>query len=357
MEWTKSSSVREKLFKICPLYTLRPQIALKMALGGLPLTQCASWNQDLVCLPGTRLSVFSVIHEWLRSPGHQRLFLLKGVAGSGKTAIAHSIAQMLYNNDPSSPTSSFFFARHTATPSTSHYLFTTIARHIASWHHAFAADVGGVLLRDPTLAWAPISRQFEALICAPLRRNPARRPIFIVIDALDEYISNESTVTLPILLGNAVDLPSDLRFFITSRPTKNVEQHLCGKQHVKSHVIEIDSDENHRDIVSFVVAELRDDHMKSKMGHSELDEAVIRDLIAMSEGLFVWIAAAFLHLSGVSNPTQEIELLVSTSGLQGCPTINRTMDALCNALLDACVGDDWHDERFYRNYQHVIGVI
>ncbi|KAF7967922.1 hypothetical protein HWV62_32539 [Athelia sp. TMB] len=333
------------------------QLALKMALDGLPLTQCASWNQDLVCLPGTRLSVFSVIHEWLRSPGHQRLFLLKGVAGSGKTAIAHSIAQMLYNNDPSSPISSFFFARHTATPSTSHYLFTTIARHIASWHHAFAADVGGVLQRDPNLPWAPLSRQFEALICAPLRRNPARRPIIIVIDTLDQGISSESEATLSILFREAVDLPPNLRFFITSRPTKHVEQQLCGKRHVKSHVIEIDSDENQRDIAFFVDAELRDDCMKYNMGNAEPDEDMIRDLIAMSEGLFAWITAAFRYLRGVSNPAQEIRLLVSTSGLQECPTIHRTMNALCATILEACIGDDWRDERLCRNYQHIIGVI
>ncbi|KAF7970638.1 hypothetical protein HWV62_23364 [Athelia sp. TMB] len=357
MGWTKSSSVRANLFKIYLSHTIRPQIALKMALGGLPLTQCASWNQDLVCLPGTRLSVFSVIHEWLRSPGHQRLFLLKGVAGSGKTAIAHSIAQMLYNNDPSRPTSSFFLARHTATPSTSHYLFTTIARHIASWHQAFATDVGRVLLRDPTLAWAPLSRQFEALICAPLRRNPARRPIIIVIDALDQGILSESEATLPILFREAVDLPPDLRFFITSRPTKSVEQHLTGKSYVKALSIELDSDENRRDIATFIDAQLRDDRMKSKMENSELDETLVRDLIVMSEGLFVWITSAFLHLRGVSNPTEEIKRLVSTSELQGCPAIDRTMDALCTTLLHACVGDDWRDERFYQNYQHIIGVI
>ncbi|KAF7970635.1 hypothetical protein HWV62_23358 [Athelia sp. TMB] len=249
------------------------------------------------------------------------------------------------------------FGRAAVDAVTSHYLFTTIARHIASWHQAFATDVGRVLLRDPTLAWAPLSRQFEALICAPLRRNPARRPIIIVIDALDQGILSESEATLPILFREAVDLPPDLRFFITSRPTKSVEQHLTGKSYVKALSIELDSDENRRDIATFIDAQLRDDRMKSKMENSELDETLVRDLIVMSEGLFVWITSAFLHLRGVSNPTEEIKRLVSTSELQGCPAIDRTMDALCTTLLHACVGDDWRDERFYQNYQHIIGVI
>ena len=328
-----------------------------MALDRLPLAQGASWDPGLACLPGTRLAMLSVIYEWLRSPESQRIFLLKGVAGSGKSAIAHSVAQMFHEKGPLGLASSFYFSRDIVTRDSPQYLFTTIARDIASKYPAFAADVARALKVEPALASAPISRQFEALICGPLRRHPAHRPILIVIDALDESISKESDTNLLNLLRAAVNLPTDLRLFITSRPTKKVEQYLSREAHVKSHVIEINSDENQRDIAAYVDAKLRDDRLKSKMGNVELDEAVVRDLIAMSEGLFVWTAAVFDYLRGASNPIQDIKLLVSTSGLQGCSAINRAMDALCATILDVCIGDDWHDERLCRNYQHIIGVI
>ncbi|KAF7973528.1 hypothetical protein HWV62_14956 [Athelia sp. TMB] len=326
-----------------------------MALEGLPYAQGASWDPALGCTPGTRLALLSMIDEWSRAIGSESIFWLKAVAGSGKSAIAHSVAQMFRENGRLA--SSFFFSRNFITRDTSHYLFTTIARDIASRHPAYAADIGRALEDEPALASASISRQFEALICGPLRRHPAHRPIFIVIDALDESISKESDTALLNLLYAAANLPEDLRLFITSRPTRNVERYLWGKDHVKVHIIEPDSDENRQDIATYVEAKLLDEDMRSKMGNTQLDGAVVRDLVAMSEGLFAWIAAAFKHLNGFSNPTQEIKLLVSTLGLRGFPVIDGAMDALCATILNANIGDDWCDERFCKNYQHIIGVI
>ncbi|KAF7966613.1 hypothetical protein HWV62_37629 [Athelia sp. TMB] len=77
----------------------------------------------------------------------------------------------------------------------------------------------------------------------------------------------------------------------------------------------------------------------------------------MSEGLFVWIVTIFDYLLDVTNPTQELKLLVSTSSLQERPAFNTTMDSLCAKILAANNDDDWHDESFCRNYQHIIGVI
>ncbi|KAF7967836.1 hypothetical protein HWV62_32906 [Athelia sp. TMB] len=243
---------------------------------------------------------------------------------------------------------------HEETREAMEYLFTTIARDIASRHPAFAADVGRTLEHEPALASAPLSRQFKDLICAPLRRHPTHSPIVVVIDALDEGISKDLEVILSRDIG---DLPADLRLFITSRPTRSIERCLGGKGYVKLHVIELDSDENQQDIATYVDVKLQEEIMSSKMGNAQLDEPVVRDLVAMSEGLFFWLAEAFDYLRSVSNPTQEIKLLVSTPGSQECSAINRATDALCATILGVCAGDDWEDEKFCRNYQHIIGVI
>ncbi|KAF7966894.1 hypothetical protein HWV62_36623, partial [Athelia sp. TMB] len=328
------------------------RLASDMALNGLSCARGASWDPARVCMSGTRLAILSVVDEWTRSIGPHKIFWLRGLAGSGKSAIAHSVAQMLHENGRLA--SSFFFSQDIATRDTPQYFFTTIARDIASRHPAFAVDIGRTLKQEPALASAPLSRQFDALICAPLRRHPTRIPIVVVIDALDEGTSKDLEVILSRDIG---DLPADLRLFITSRPTRNIERCLGGKDHVKSHAIELDSDENRQDIAAYVDAKLREKVMSSKMGNAQLDEAVVRDLVAMSEGLFFWLAEAFDYLRGVSNPTQEIKLLVSTPGSQECPAINKATDALCATILDVCIGDDWHDEQFRRNYQHIIGVI
>ncbi|KAF7973534.1 hypothetical protein HWV62_14968 [Athelia sp. TMB] len=326
------------------------QLAIKMALERLPYAQSASWSPACACMPGTRLTILSVVDEWSRSIGPQNIFWLKGVAGFGKSAIAHSVAQMFHENGRLA--SSFFFSRDIVTRNTPQCLFTTIARDIASRYPAFASDVGRALQREPALASASLSRQFEALICAPLRRHPTHSKIVVVIDALDEGISKELE---GILFRDAVDLPADLRLFITSRPTRNIERCLSGKAHVQPHVLKPNSDENRRDIAAYVDAKLRD--MRLNMGTAQLDEAVVRDFIAMSEGLFVWITAVFNYLLDVPDPIQEIKLLVSTSSLQQGPAFSTAIDSLCAKILAGNNGDEWHDERFCRNYQHIIGVI
>ncbi|KAF7973539.1 hypothetical protein HWV62_14978, partial [Athelia sp. TMB] len=325
-----------KIYNVVGDYTAfgldEEQLASKMALDRLPYAQGASWDPARACLPGTRLAVLSVVDEWPRSIGPQRVFLLKAVAGSGKSAIAHSVAQMFHENGHLA--SSFFFSRDVINRDTPQYLFTTIARDIASRHPAFAADVGRALKDEPALASAPLSRQFRDLICAPLRRHPKHSPIVVVIDALDEGISKELEVILSRDIG---DLPADLRLFITSRPTRSIERCLGGKGYVKLHVIELDSDQNQQDIATYVDVKLREEIMSSKVGNAQLDEAVVRDLVAGSEGLFFWLAQAFEYLRSVSNPAQEIRLLVSTPGSQEYPAINKATDALCATILDVCV--------------------
>ncbi|KAF7966464.1 hypothetical protein HWV62_38334 [Athelia sp. TMB] len=337
---------------------LVPNIA--MAPSQMPLASGSTHDTSLVwppvasrdsapCLAGTRVAILSVIRKWMRLPGSQRIFLLKGAAGSGKSAIAHSVAEMFSEKEPPGLALSFFFSRDIVTRDSPQCLFIIIAQHIADKYPAFAADVEEALKVDPTPA---LARQFEVLICGPLRRHPTHSPIVVVIDDLDESISKELKV---ILSCDIHELPTDLRLFITSRPTRNMEQCLRGKDHVKLHTIELDSDDNQQDITTYVNAKLRDQDMKSKMANAQLDKTVVLALIAKSEGLFAWIAAVFNYLDNVSNPTQEISSLVSPSGLPGSTAIDRTMDDLCATILEPCI--DWQDERFRRNYQHIIGVI
>ena len=57
----------------------------------------ASWNPQHRCLEGTRTSFIDDIDHWVNSSDQNtpRLFLVTGVAGSGKSSLAHTIAQRL----------------------------------------------------------------------------------------------------------------------------------------------------------------------------------------------------------------------------------------------------------------------
>src|ERR1700733_10551473 len=92
----------------------------------------ASWNPQHLCLEGTRTSFIDDIDHWVNSSDQNtpRLFLVTGVAGSGKSSLAHTIAQRF--DDRGCLGSSFFFDRAVAGKNNTSQLFTTIARDLVA---------------------------------------------------------------------------------------------------------------------------------------------------------------------------------------------------------------------------------
>ena len=336
------------------MLTLGIYEAIKMALDKLPYAEGASWDPNLTCLPGTRKTVLTAIQAWSRSLDSQIVFLLEGVLGSGKTAIAHTIAQLLHQKGVL--VSTFFFNRNIASRNTPQMLFTTISRDIAKRYPAIAADISKVLDDEPALASAPLSRQFEMLIAGPLSRHSIDEPFIVVIDALDESSgAGIDADLLYILSSKLASLPSRFRIFITSRPTSSIRQSLMGSNLVHWLSLNINSDENRIDIAAYVDAKLQEKTVSSKLGPAGLDGILTRNLKLMAEGLFIWIATVFGYLSRAYSPKAKLIALLSNSAPQGLMDANKKMDVLYTAILDDCGA--WDDPDFIKDYQLVMGAI
>ncbi|KAF7982370.1 hypothetical protein HWV62_29114 [Athelia sp. TMB] len=330
------------------------KIKIYSALDKLLYANGASWSPTLVCLPGTRVTMLSEIRDWSYSLDKRNLLLVKGVAGSGKSAIAHSVAQALH--ECGLLTSSFFFDRESSSRNTSQLLLTTIARDIASLYPAIAADISAALEKEPALATANLSRQFESFIAGPLRRHSIDRQIIIVIDALDEAIRDDTdTDLLTILRDDLPKLSRRCRFIITSRPTRVIEQFLSRKEHVESIHVDINSLENCQDISAYVDAMLQDDTICSQMGSPWPDEALICDLKMMAGGLFIWIATVFAYLRSAHRPRAKLRALLSKSHPQGPLEPTKKIDNLYVAILEVC--GDWDDADFREDYAMFMGAI
>ncbi|KAF7970912.1 hypothetical protein HWV62_22610 [Athelia sp. TMB] len=306
----------------------------------LPYADGASWDPHLICLPGTRVSVLSIIEAWAQHANSERVYWMKGVAGSGKSAILHTIAQMLQRAGRLG--SAFFFSRDTTSRNTPSTLFTTIARDLASLHPSTAASIARALEAEPALVSASLSRQFDALILGPSRHLPCDRPIVLIIDALDESISHDLDT-----------LPPQLRILIASRPTSTIEEYLSGRSHVMTHSIDIFSAENSRDIAAYVDAQLRDKAILTKMGLTTPDETMIRNLQKSAEGLFVWAVTVCNFLRTAYKPTKKLQALLSKA-VQHLPP-ERKIDQLYAAILAEC--GDWEDADFRKDYDLVMGTI
>ncbi|KZP14536.1 TPR-like protein [Athelia psychrophila] len=333
---------------------INSSIAIKVALDKLAYAHGASWDPELVCLPGTRTNILSMIRAWSRSLDSQNVFWLSGVAGSGKSAIAHTIAKMLHED--SLLASSFFFNREFDSRSTTQLLFSTIARDIAARHPIIAADISTALEDDPALPSASLARQFDAFIAQPLRRHKFDQPIVVVIDALDEGVQDDSGSPLLSLLRDKVaELAPQLRVLITSRPTRNITQYLSKKDHIASHTMAVDSPENRQDIETYIDAQVRDMTIAAEMGSPWPDEALVRDLKVLAEGLFIWIVTIFAYLRSTHKPRAKLRALLSNSDVSGALSPRKKMDALYAAILEAC--GDWDDPDFRADYVMFIGAI
>ncbi|KAF7967979.1 hypothetical protein HWV62_32411 [Athelia sp. TMB] len=278
----------------------------------------------------------------------------RGVAGSGKTAVSNAVARSL--SEAGLLASCFFFDRADASRNTPRLLFSTMARGIANIHPSIAADISASLEKDPSLASADISRQFEAFIAGPLSRHPTNGQIVVVVDALDEAVSDHAGANLlAILRDGFAKLPPNFRLFLTSRPTRIIEQFLSASGHISSHVLDINSAENQQDIAAYVDAMVRDIAISSQMGPPWPDEALIRKLKDMAEGLFIWITTVFAFLRESHRPRAKLQALLSNSLPEGPDDPTAKIDALYTSILEIC--GKWSDPDFCKDYAIFMGAI
>ncbi|KZP32533.1 TPR-like protein [Athelia psychrophila] len=289
---------------------------------------------------------------WAREADSAILWL-SGVAGSGKTAIAHTVAQGLHKHGLLG--SSFFFDRDIPSRDSAQMLCSTIARDLANAFPAIADYIAAALEGELGLASAPLARQFEELIVKPLQHHPIDRPFVVVIDALDESIHDELDNTfLTILRNEASQLPPLFRIFVTSRPTAQITSHLSGAAHILSHSINIHSSENWKDVAAFIDAQLQESTIQSRMGPDGPAETLIIQLKDLAEGLFIWIVTVFNYLRTAYNSRQKLRALLSKAKPKGYP-VDTKMDNLYTAVLE--ISGDWDDPEFSRDYDIVMGTI
>lgn len=169
-----------------------------------------------------------------------RVFLLTGVAGSGKSSIAHTIAYRFALLERLG--ASFAFERKVQVDNEkrkAHRLIPTLAVDLADFGEKFGIALKLVIGGQTDLRKADeINVQFSTLITEPLKKlsDDVVGIILIVIDALDECDNgdeprNSRRGLLQTFCESFTELPTYIRILITSRPEPDIVEHLTGKTH------------------------------------------------------------------------------------------------------------------------------
>ncbi|KAB5589408.1 hypothetical protein CTheo_7148 [Ceratobasidium theobromae] len=321
--------------------------AEQLSLSKLQYVQGASWNPRRVCLSDTRKNLIKEIVSWIDNPGDSNTMLLTGVAGSGKSTIAHTIAQQCSNNHQL--VTSFFFDRETSDRNHPGHLITTMAADLGRIDARLADSISSAIKADRGLSYAPISRQFDELVMTASQGISIEHPLVIVLDALDEGCNEE---LLQILCNDASRLPPYFRLLLTSRMYPELGD-LRLKPHVRSMELDIHAQDNIRDISVFVPHRLKQVAERHELEENWPGEQLASLFEARAGGLFLWVATICDFLCTRSNPTTELQKLLSASPMSNT-SAEVKMDQLYITILHAC---DWTDEAFADEYQQLMGAV
>jgi hypothetical protein len=174
-------------------------------------------------MEGTRQDVIAEIVQWIVGDSDHPICWLSGPAGSGKSAIAQTVAELCA--DSNRLAASFFFLRGAGRRSDFTRFLPTLVYRLACFSPSAKRHIQNVLQNDPLIVNGSFADQFQKLMIDPLPNYAL--PLVIVIDALDECNDKESVANLiQVLLaysGRGDHIP--YRFLMTSR----VEEHIRSK--------------------------------------------------------------------------------------------------------------------------------
>ena len=273
--------------------------------------------------------IIEEITQWVNSPNGDdapRLFLLSGVAGSGKSAIAHTIANLFYGQKRLG--SSYCFARADQANRRPDNLLSTIALDIADvdghWKKSLADIVKGDRSLRTTIS---VTEQFKKFILEPAMALTTVGPILVVIDGLDESAKGQSRKDLLDTLARGVsNFPSNFRILITTRPEPDIVRAFENNQHTLCKYMDtINEASNTADITLFVEKHLSD---VSSLEEKWPNKRWCQMLVESSEGLFQWASMACRVIrdpEGMALETERLSSFVKPSA--------RGLDALYSEAL------------------------
>jgi hypothetical protein len=268
----------------------------------------AGYNLEKQCLPGTRQTIIDEIFHWVNdsSSTSAGVFWLNGVAGSGKSAIAHTVARMC--DEQKRLGSCFCFDVSNQADRQPHHLFSTITRGLADLDPQWKSSLYNCIKDSAALRSSPsVKQQFETFLLKPAASLKFVGPVVIVIDALDECGGPDSRrIILQILAKEIPKLPGNFRIILTSRLEADIVNVLQTNSHIVSkHMETIDKASTSYDMAIF---------FQSSLVGIQIDADDWKNrLVDKAEGLFQWASTAcrFITKPG-SDPLEQFQVLMST---------------------------------------------
>ena len=300
------------------------------------------------CLSETRTALLKDITTWATSNSNQYIYWLKGRAGTGKSTIALTIAQLLHQRR--TILASFFFKRGGGDLARSRKMVSTIAFQLAFQSSLLGRFICDALREDPHLGdSASLSEQYHKLLLHPLQKIQKSAPgscsFVAVLDALDECDDVDDVQLFLRLLGNTrtmMDL--GLRLLVTSRPETPIRLGFHQMKHIAYHELALHDLPRaivDGDIKTFVAHELGLIRAERRLPDSWPGNDKIQIVTTRADGLFIYAATVCRFVNGPRQiqASDRLEQVCQGSGAKHKST--DALDKMYLMVLDSSMNDDF----------------
>ncbi|KAF4614286.1 hypothetical protein D9613_007995 [Agrocybe pediades] len=301
--------------------------------------------------------------NWINGDGGRQVFVLwlYGSAGSGKTALSQSIAELCEAQGLLAAT--FFFSKDTGERSNSGQFASTLAYQIALSTPNARPHIEDAIRQDPSLFGKALQTQMRALVTKPVRnafKGTASQPHtggLVIIDALDECHDAKAQRYILDIISEEFhpEGPLPLIFLITSRPEESIQARFStgNLARLSRHLSLENYLESRNDIQTFLEAkfnEIKEQHpLRGYIPPTWPSDETLGEILTRSSGQFVYATTVIDYVSSLYHrPTDRLNIVLGLLNHNGDPPFAE-LDALYSHILSSVV--------YLKQALRIVGVI
>lgn len=261
--------------------------------------------------------------DWIETDTKEHPFLwMYGPAGTGKSSIAQTIANLLHKDGKVA--GSFFFSRTVANRNTSTPLIASIAYQLTIAIPNVRQLVAEAIERDHAIFSRSLEAQLDSLVMQPLSKLSDERKLqgmnsgLIIIDGLDECGEPESQRHVLMVLFSALQKSPHfpLFFLIASRPEHEIRTFFnrSAVNYLSRRLVLDDKYKPDEDIAIFLRSrfdDIRQDHPSGESLPSTWpSEKDFERLVRKASGQFIYVSTVLKFVESASNwPPEMLEII------------------------------------------------
>jgi hypothetical protein len=302
------------------------------------------------------------IYKWADGEGEQHIFWLSGLAGTGKTTVARSVAHWYHTKQHLG--ASFFFSRGGGDVGRAGRFVTSIAVQLARNVSGVRRHINNALLQRPEIDSQSLRDQWQYLVLEPLSKLEGPTIFVLVVDALDECEgSNDMQLIVQLLAMSGSLKHVRLRVFLTSRPEVPIQYGLGQVP-----------DAERRDFLLHKVSPSIVDHdirlfleyRLNLIGEGDGQELgwpgaeVIQSLVRSASGLFIWAATACRFISEGLFAEERLHMLADGSDRDSAASPEQHLNQLYLTVLRKSIQSSYTARelaRYYSMMRQILGSI